>query len=74
LGSTVLTTSSANATHNYYAYGRVRNYSGSFPTRHQFTGQYVDDTGLVLLWSEVLRPRDRRVHLAGQANRRAFGQ
>ncbi|MCB0184366.1 MAG: RHS repeat-associated core domain-containing protein, partial [Caldilineaceae bacterium] len=46
LGSTVLTTSSANATQTYYAYGRLRNYSGSFPTRHQFTGQYIDDTGL----------------------------
>jgi RHS repeat-associated protein len=46
LGSTVLTTSSLDATHNYYAYGKLRGYTGSFPTRHQFTGQYIDDTGL----------------------------
>ena len=47
LGSPVLTTATGvNATQNYRAYGKVRAYSGSFPTRYQFTGQYKDDSNL----------------------------
>jgi hypothetical protein len=48
LGSPVLTTSSsATASQVYYAYGKVRSYSGSFPTLYQFTGQHIDDTDLM---------------------------
>jgi RHS repeat-associated protein len=47
LGSPVVTTASGvNATQTYLAYGKVRNYTGSFPSRYQFTGQYKDDSGL----------------------------
>lgn len=47
LGGMALSTSSAgNATLGHRAYGRMRIYSGSTPTRYQFTGQYIDDTGL----------------------------
>jgi hypothetical protein len=56
LGSPVLTTSSsATASQMYYAYacpersrrGKVRSYSGSFPTRYQFTDQHIDDSDLM---------------------------
>ena len=48
LGSPVVTTASGitNATQNYRAYGKVRSFAGSFPTRYQFTGQYKDDSKL----------------------------
>jgi RHS repeat-associated protein len=50
LGSPVLTTSSsATASQKYYAYGKVRSYSGSFPTRYQFTGQHIDDSDLAYM-------------------------
>ena len=48
LGSPVVTTASGitNATQNYLAYGKVRTFAGSFPSRYQFTGQYKDDYNL----------------------------
>jgi hypothetical protein len=46
LGSSVLTTRSADATEQFRAYGAVRGYSGSNPSRYQFTSQYIDSTGL----------------------------
>ena len=41
----LLTTSGADATEQFRAYGAVRGYSGSNPSRYQFTGQYIDNTG-----------------------------
>jgi len=55
-GMAFSTSSSGNATLGYYAYGRRRAWSGSIPTRHQFTGQYIDDTSLYYMNARYYDP------------------
>ena len=57
LGSPVLTTNASIATQTYYAYGKVRTFTGSFPTRYQFTGQYLDNSSLVYMNARYYDPQ-----------------